>query len=268
MTSTVVKPRRGTFINLLLGWGPTILLNVIMPILTYNYLHNHHHSQVTSLLAASAWTVFELVLFFVLHRRLDEFGVAVLAFFVLSMIAALGFNSARLLLVKDSVLTGAWGIMLLGSLAFPKPLMFYFGRKFATDGTAAGVARWNGLWQYEGFRQAQRFLTAVWGVVFCAEAVLRVILSYNVSTSVMVTVNAVLPLVVIGGLVAWTTAYGRRRQARAAASVMAESAPAGPRAPVRMSAKDKARRRPGHRPPPRRRDSRSADQALTPIPRP
>lgn len=218
MTSTVVKPRRGTFINLLLGWGPTILLNVIMPILTYNYLHNHHHSQVTSLLAASAWTVFELVLFFVLHRRLDEFGVAVLAFFVLSMIAALGFNSARLLLVKDSVLTGAWGIMLLGSLAFPKPLMFYFGRKFATDGTAAGVARWNGLWQYEGFRQAQRFLTAVWGVVFCAEAVLRVILSYNVSTSVMVTVNAVLPLVVIGGLVAWTTAYGRRRQARAAAS--------------------------------------------------
>jgi hypothetical protein len=58
----------------------------------------------------------------------------------------------------------------------------------------------------------------VWGVVFCAEAVLRVVLSYNVSTGVMVTVNAVLPLVVIGGLVAWTTAYGRRRQARAAAS--------------------------------------------------
>jgi hypothetical protein len=228
MTSTVVKPRRGTFINLLLGWGPTILLNVIMPILTYNYLHNHHHSQVTSLLAASAWTVFELVLFFVLHRRLDEFGVAVLAFFVLSMIAALGFNSARLLLVKDSVLTGAWGIMLLGSLAFPKPLMFYFGRKFATDGTAAGVARWNGLWQYEGFRQAQRFLTAVWGVVFCAEAVLRVILSYNVSTSVMVTVNAVLPLAVIGGLVAWTSLYGRRRQARAAALGYGGAGPGGP----------------------------------------
>jgi intracellular septation protein A len=216
MTTTVVKPRRGRFINLLLGWGPTILLNVIMPVLTYNYLHNHHHSQVTSLLAASAWTVFELILFFALHRRLDEFGVVVLAFFVLSMIAALGFNSARLLLIKDSVLTGAWGIMLLGSLAFAKPLMFYFGRKFATDGTAAGVARWNGLWQYEGFRKGQRFLTVVWGVVFCAEAVLRVVLSYNVSTGVMVAVNAVLPLVVIGGLVAWTSVYGRRRQARAA----------------------------------------------------
>lgn len=219
MTSTVVRPRRGTFVNLLLGWGPTILFNVIMPVLTYNYLHNHHHSQVTSLLAASAWTVFELLVFFALHRRLDEFGVAVLAFFVLSMIAALGFNSARLLLIKDSVLTGAWGIMLLGSLAISKPLMFYFGRKFATDGTAAGVARWNGLWQYEEFRKAQRFLTIVWGVVFCAEAALRVILAYNVSTGVMVAVNAVLPLTVVGGLVAWTAVYGKRGQARAAAAV-------------------------------------------------
>jgi hypothetical protein len=217
MTSAVEKPSRGTFISLLSGWGPTILFNVIMPVLTYNYVHNHHHSAVASLLAASAWTVFELLFFYTLHRRLDEFGVVVLTFFALSMIAALGFNSARLLLVKDSVLTGAWGIMLLGSLAFSKPLMFYFGRKFATDGTVAGVARWNGLWQYEGFRKAQRFLTVVWGVVFCVEAALRVVLAYNVSISVMVTVNAVLPLTVTGGLVAWTIAYGKRGRARAAA---------------------------------------------------
>lgn len=45
-------------------------------------------------------------------------------------------------------MTGLFGVVVLGSLLLPRPVMFYFGRKFATDGTAEGLAYWNGLWRY------------------------------------------------------------------------------------------------------------------------
>src|SRR6266702_2777038 len=121
--------------GVLLNWGPSLVFNVLLPILTYNYLRGHGHTEVISILGSSVWTVFELSLYFVLHRRLDEFGIAMLAFFGLGLLSATAFNSARLLLVKESVISGFFGIMLLASLLFPKPLMFFFGRKFATDGT-------------------------------------------------------------------------------------------------------------------------------------
>jgi hypothetical protein len=100
--------------------------------------------------------------------------------------------------------------------------MFYFGRKFATDGTPAGVAYWNGLWRYASFRRSQRVVTVVWGVAFLAESLLRIGLSYPLSTSAMAVVSAVLPLAVVAGLISWTVGYGRRVRA---ASVPAGSEP-------------------------------------------
>jgi hypothetical protein len=52
-------------------------------------------------------------------------------------------------------------------LAFKK-----FGPRFATNGTAEAVSRWNSLWQYQGFRRSQRILTIVWGVTWLGEAAL------------------------------------------------------------------------------------------------
>ncbi|MDG6103978.1 hypothetical protein Daura_23340 [Dactylosporangium aurantiacum] len=97
----------------------------------------------------------------------------------------------------------------------PRPLMFYFGRRFATNGTPESIDRWNGLWQYPGFRRTQRVITIVWGVTMCAEALLRIVLAYQLSTGTMVVISNVLPYVVLVGLITWTVTYGKR-QARAA----------------------------------------------------
>ncbi|GAA3083126.1 hypothetical protein GCM10020000_81500 [Streptomyces olivoverticillatus] len=114
--------------------------------------------------------------------------------------------------------------------------MFYLGRKFGTDGTPEGLAHWNGLWQYPGFRRMQYLLTSVWGAGFLLEAVVRVVLTYALPTGAMVLVNNVLPLAVVAALVTWTTVMGKRGRARsAAAQAAAQAAPAAESAPAVQS---------------------------------
>lgn len=220
-TTEVNRPRgRAVLVN----WGSTILFNVALPLLTYFLLTGAGWSAVTALLASGVWPAAETVVLLAVRRRIDEFGVIALLFIGLGVVAGLGFNSARLVLVKESAVTGLFGLLVLGSLLLPRPLMFYFGRKFATDGTPEAVAYWNGLWRYPSFRRTQRVISVVWGVAFVAEAGVRVALSYALPTSAMAVVSAILPLAAVGALVTWTVSYGRR--ARAAALAAAGAGPA------------------------------------------
>jgi intracellular septation protein A len=214
----------------LLGWVVTLVMNIGLPILTYDLLADHT-GEVPALLISGVWPVVELVINLLRTRSIDEFSMFVLIFLALSVISLVAFNSPRVLFIKDSAVTGLFGLVLLGSLTFGKPLMFYFGRRFAAQGIPAKVEWWNGLWQYPQFRRGQRILTLVWGLAFLAEAVTRIVLTYRLSVSSMVVVTNVLPIVVLAVLIAGTTWYGKvagaRGQARTAAAAQAEAAPAG-----------------------------------------
>ncbi|MFB7662807.1 VC0807 family protein [Kitasatospora sp. NPDC056138] len=208
-----------------LGWVLTIVCNIVAPILTYNQLTGHGCNDFTALLVSAGWPVLDLLINIAWKRRLDEFAVISLIFVALTMAVTLvGPHSARLLLVKDSLVTGLFGVLCLITLAAPRPLMFYFGRKFATDGSAEALERWNGLWVHESFRTVQRNLTLVWGVAYLAEAALRVGLSYALSTGGMVTLNSVLSYGVTAVLIGWTITYAKRARARGAAAQEAATA--------------------------------------------
>ena len=205
-----------------LHWVPSLLFNVALPIATYILLSGTGMAAVPALAISGAWPLLELALSFVRTRHADEFSIMVLIFLVLGIVTAVAFSSARLLLIKDSALTGLFGLVLLGSLLARRPLMFYFGRKFATDGTAEKVAWWNGLWEkYPDFRRGQRVLTVVWGSAFLGEAVLRILLSLVLPVPVMVVISNTLPYAVLAALIFGTVQYGRRASARGQARAAA-----------------------------------------------
>ncbi|MEU6281051.1 VC0807 family protein [Streptomyces sp. NPDC047028] len=209
------------------GWLITIALNVVAPIVLYNQLHDHGYSESVAIILSGLGPALDIVIYLAWHRRVDEFAILSLTFVALTLVISLvGPDDPRLLLAKDSFVTGLLGVVYLATLAAPRPLMFYFGRKFATDGTPQMIAWWNGMWQYPGFRLVQRNLTLVWGLTFIVEAVVRVVLVYQLPHSQMVTVNSVLPYAVIGALVYWTMAYARRASARGRAATAAAQATA------------------------------------------
>jgi hypothetical protein len=215
--------------QVVLGWVLTLLMNIALPIVTYDLLADRI-GQVPALLLSGVWPVAELVVNLLRTRAVDEFSVFVIIFLALGAISLVAFNSPRVLFIKDSAVTGLFGLVLLASLLFGKPLMFYFGRRFAAHGTPEGIAWWNGLWQYPHFRRGQRILTLVWGLSFLGEAVLRIVLTYQLSVSAMVVVSNVLPYVVLGLLIAGTTWYGKVAGKRGAATRPAAAAPPAPAA--------------------------------------
>lgn len=207
-----------------LPWVQMILLSVVAPIVIYDVLTGRGVGQVPALVLSGIGPLLDMLITVVRSRRIDEFSVVVLAFLAIGVITSLIFRDPRLFLLKESVVTGLFGLLLLGSLVLSaRPLMFYFGRRFATGGDPARVEWWNGLWRFVGFRRTQRTLTAVWGTVLLAEAVIRVVLTYTLPVGTMVVVNNVAPLAVIALLVTWTITYARRAQARAAAHTPAVS---------------------------------------------
>jgi intracellular septation protein A len=207
------------------AWLPEMVAEVGLPYVTYLLLHAQGLSVVNSLLAGSLFPIAFIVFHFVRQRRLDGFGLIILATIGAGAVLALLSGNSRIYLVKESFLTGAFGLAMLGTLFGRRPFMFYSGRKFATDGSPAGRAAWDSYWpKSPTFRRSNRILTLVWGLAFVAEAAVRIVAAYSLSTSEVVALSAVVPLVIVGLLMLWTFAYVARTRPRSQAEVVAATA--------------------------------------------
>ena len=209
------KPASGQ--SALVNWVVTVVVNVVLPFATYVLLTRVLGTgEVTALLVSGVWPVLEIGYTLVKQRVVDEFSVFVLIGIVIGVATALFSDDARAVFLKDSVATGLIGVVMLVTLVVGRPLTFYLGRRFATDGSAVQRQWWNGLWQYPQFRSVQRRIGLMWGVTLLGEAVVRALLTLTLGTEPMVLVNTIVPLVVIAGLVSLTVVIGRRAQAAAA----------------------------------------------------
>lgn len=205
------------------GLLPSLVLNGAVPFLIYEVLAARHASTVRALTVAAIVPAVVTVVGLARSRRADLLGVLSLIFIALGLLGTLISGNARFLLVKESFLTGVFGVLLLGSLLLPRPLMFFFGRQFATGGIPARVAWWNGLWQYPSFRSGMRRMTVTWGVALLAEALVRFGLVFVLPISVFLIASPLLAYGVIAGLIAWTMRYSRRMQRRGEAAQAAQA---------------------------------------------
>ncbi len=189
-------------------------------------MHYLSRSEVLALLVASIFPTLKS-LYGVLRRRArDPISVLILAGLLFGLAALLVGGGAKLLLIRESLFTGAFGLACLVSLLSRsrRPVMFYFGRFFAAGSDPVRRARFDQLWQYASFRRVQRIMTLVWGLVFVGEFTVRVVLIYTVSPA---TVLAVSPIVLGSATlltVLWTVRYAARaRKAGAAAGMQAST---------------------------------------------
>lgn len=114
------------------------------------------------------------IAYWVRTRHASGASAAILAFNLLSAaVAYFGSHDSKVLLYKDCAATGIIGVLFAASLLMPRPLTFWFGQRFATDGTPASLAWWDGLWRAPAFRRVHRQITMIWAVVMLAEAGLK-----------------------------------------------------------------------------------------------
>lgn len=226
---SAVKPESGQ--SAALNWTLTILMNIVLPTVTYVLLSGPAGMKdIPALLLSGLWPVLEIGYTVSRQRHIDEFSVFVLLGIVIGVLTTLFSDSARAVFLKDSITTGTIGVVMLVTLAFGRPLTFYLARRFATDGSKVQRDWWDGLWRHPRFRLVQRRLGAVWGICLLGEALIRALLTWRLGTSAMVLVNNVVPYAVIAALIYYSVSTGRREQATAQRQHGEQAAP--PTAPA------------------------------------
>lgn len=188
-------------------------LNVAIPLACYELSKEYFSpSEFTALLLASVLPTLKSIYDVWRRRELDPMSVVVLLGIAAGIAALLFAGSYRVLLLRESLFTFAFGLACLGSLLLPthKPLMFYLGRAFTAGNDPMRRAAFDANWRYPQTRHRLRVLTLVWGLVLVAEFAFRAALIYTVSPA---TVLAVSP-VVLGGatvlVILWSFRYGAR----------------------------------------------------------
>jgi intracellular septation protein A len=188
-----------------------VIFYIAVPLAAYKLLRMAGLSAVTALLLSGVFPAAGVAIGIIRHRRVDAVGSLVLAGIVVGTVLGLLFHSARPVLLEGSVPTAVLGVACLGSLWVRKPLMFSFALESAGRDTARGQEMIR-LWQFDGYRQVFRIITAVWGIGFLIEAALRVVIVYHTSIATAQAFSNVTPFVFAGALSAWTVAYGTYRK--------------------------------------------------------
>lgn len=199
------------------------VFDIAGPLIAYNLLRSAGFSAVTALVLSGVFPAAGVIIGIVQHRRVDALGILVLAGIAVGAVLGLVSHNARLVLDEGSVPTAVFGLICLGSLGTPKPLMYRLAVEFIGPDTRKGQ-EFTGLWQYDEFRRVFRVITAVWGIAFLAEAVARVVIVQNTSTGSALAISKVMPYVVAAVLMAWTFGYGqyqKRKGERLAAAAAA-----------------------------------------------
>ncbi len=204
--------------SVFLGLVPGIVVNAVLPVVAYSILTGQGWSQVAALSASAVFPLVATLVSIARTRSLDGLALISLILIVVGLLGSLVSGSPRFLLVKESVLSGVFGLAVAVSLALPRPLAFFFGRQFATGGDPVRVQTWNSYWVYPQFRRVQYTITAVWAVVLLLDAGIRVVLTFVLPVASLVWLS---PLIFYAGLFAmltWMFAYIGRARARASAA--------------------------------------------------
>lgn len=197
-----------------LAWD--ILLNTTIPVACY-YLSKTFisPSELTALFIATAFPTLKSAYDLVRHRGINPVSVMVLLGIVTSIIALLIGGDPRILLIRESLFTGGFGVGCLASHLFPRPMMFYFGRYFFAGNDPEKRAVFDSRWLNPDIRRGQRLITTVWGLVYTGEFVLRLILVYTLSAAVVLAVTPFLLGSATIVTVAWTFRYAYKLRDRA-----------------------------------------------------
>jgi hypothetical protein len=196
----------------------SLFIDGLLPFLTYVLLTSYvpRLPPVVALGLSAAFPAVNGLVTIVRRRHLDIIGGIVLVGIAVGIVATLVGGDPKLLLIRESFVTGALGIVCLTSLAWPRPLMFYVGRQFSAGEDPAKIAEFNALWQYPRARHTFRVMTIVWAIGWIGEFALRVVMVKVLSIP---QVLAISPFVFNGltlGLIAWTIGYARRQRQQGA----------------------------------------------------
>jgi hypothetical protein len=183
-------------------FSPTLLLDVAAPAIAYQLLVRHGVSGTPALMSVAGFPLLGIAVAAIRKRRLDPVALLALVAIAVGLAAGLVLHDGRILLVKDSIVTGVLGVVFLLSLPARRPMVFVLQRRLLSrEGESE---RFDQTWADPRVQARSRRMTTLWGVALIAEAAVRVALSFVVSPGTLLVISPLLAAVTFGPLALWT----------------------------------------------------------------
>ncbi len=196
----------------LLRAGPEVFANFLAPYLVYQALDGRFGNRdalIASAIPPLLWSGYELFK----TRRLDAISVVVVASILFTLAATAMGGSARLIQIRDALVTGAIGLMFMASLAMRRPIIFYLARATIARKTEDGEAAYEKVWQQPGVPAVFRLLTLVWGAGLVVQTACMCYLAWIWPIGRYLLVSPFFSAVIFGLLMVWSLAYIAKRPA-------------------------------------------------------
>jgi hypothetical protein len=194
-------------------------LDVVLPLVAYYGLTLAGADTWVALLASTVVSGVRTVWVLLRERRFNPFSTLMLAVFGVGLLLAFVTGDPRLIILKDSAITGVIGLAFLLSLVRGRPLTLEAQRAWApVEEKKAIDAKWD---TNPAAREGYRRTSLVWGLAMLGEASLRAILVFLVPVSIMVGLSTAMWIATVVLLVLWTKRYAKSRQQRATAAPVA-----------------------------------------------
>lgn len=187
---------------------------VLIPVGVYLLLTATGARDIIALTGSAAASVILLGIGWLRTHTLNTLGVLVLIRFVLSLVLLGITDDARLLLVKDAVITCLTGVAILASLALRESFIVRIQRDLAQDKNAFNRQ----LSASAPMRCIYRRSTLLWGVGLTAEPFLEIFIIYATSLTIAVILNNTIGTTLILSLIIITQLRVRRAHRTASTS--------------------------------------------------
>jgi hypothetical protein len=192
--------------------APEILANFVAPWGVYEALAGRFGD--TDALIASAvppllWSIYELVK----TRRVDAVSVVVVSAILLTVAATFMGGSARLIQMREAMVTGAVGLLFIVTLGMKRPMIFYLARAMVARSTEGGVEAYEQVWAGPGVPQVFRVLTVVWGLGLLVQTSAMCWLAWIWPIGRFLLLSPFISFGIFGLLMAWSLGYIARRPA-------------------------------------------------------
>ncbi|EDZ97803.1 putative transmembrane protein [Burkholderia sp. H160] len=196
------------------GFVLELAVNFLLPWLAYR-LALPRVGETGALIASAVpplvWSAIELARF----RRVDALSVMVVAGIVLSVAAMALGGSPRMLLLRESLVSGAVGVVFLLSLPMRRPLIYYLARATVAREMEGGAAHFEALWRERpGLATAMRTMTLVWGLGLTGETALRAWMALTWPIERFLVVSPFIGYGIYAGLALWTLWYRKTMRSR------------------------------------------------------
>jgi hypothetical protein len=184
---------------------PKAVLFAVLPLVAYSILRKHVSTDAVALAAVMVIPVAGILYERIKTGRFDPIGIIALVGITIGLGGALAFHGNELLLkLRDSTLTGAFGVVCLFSLSRERPAMYFLARMFAAAGDEERLRLFDDIWEQPVARDGFRRVTLAWGVGLLLECGARATLALTVSTQTFLAISPVVAWIGIGTLLAYT----------------------------------------------------------------